>query len=200
LCDNEGMSARLLQERIATLAAPLVASWVALLALGGCATQHQTAQALTIAGAAAVIVGASMASDSDCQDPGEGAVEVYCGPRLSKAGRNVGKGVAVAGVGLAAAGYALQPKGPDRMRGPRSDPSGEPPSPYRLIRRDPPPEPVAPEAAASEAAAPEATPPEPNASEGPATCRPEGSAGRAGEPPCSPASAPETPVPAAPPP
>lgn len=142
---------------------------LAALLLGGCATQHQTAQALTIAGAAAVIVGASMAADSACYDPGEGAVDPYCSQRLSKGARNVGKGVAVAGVGLAAAGYALTPKGPDRTQRLRSDPPGAGQrSPYRLIRPEPPPE--------AAGAKPEPT----------AACRPEGSAAEEPSDPCPP--------------
>jgi hypothetical protein len=107
----------------------------------GCASQHQTAQALTVVGAAAVVVGASMASDEQCYEagPGEGGGNGYCSPGYGKATRNAGKGLAAAGVGLAAAGYAMTPKGPDRTQQISPAPV-DPASPYRLIRRDPPPE------------------------------------------------------------
>jgi len=80
----------------------------------GCATQSSAAQALAIVGTAAVIVGAAMADGSDCyQDPqGTSGPEVYCSPGLSKGARKAGTAIAAAGVGAAAAGYALQPKGP----------------------------------------------------------------------------------------
>jgi hypothetical protein len=190
MCDNQGMLARALGAGAAQVVSG--SSIATALLLGGCATQQQTAQALTIAGAAAVIVGASMAADSDCYNPGEGAVEPYCNPRLSKGARNVGKGVAVAGVGLAAAGYALTPRGPDRMRQARSDPPVASSSPYRLIRHEPPPEATAPNPAdpnpadpdPADAVPPDAVPPgaEPVVLEPPAACRPEGSAAPAGEP------------------
>lgn len=118
-------------------------AWASLIgvasALPGCATQHDTAQALTIAGAAAVIVGASMAADEQCYNagPGEGGIRAYCAPGLSKGARTAGKGLAVAGVGLAAAGYALKPKGPDRWQRSAPDPDSVPASPYRLVRPAP---------------------------------------------------------------
>jgi hypothetical protein len=99
----------------------------------GCATQQSTAQALTIAGAAAVLVGASLAADNNCAASMEGA---YCSPGLSKSTRRVGTGVALAGVGVAAAGYALQPKGPDRRTLAAPAPRA-PTDPYRLIRSTP---------------------------------------------------------------
>jgi hypothetical protein len=101
--------------------------------LTGCATQHQTAQALTIVGAAAVVVGASMAADQQCYAGGPEGAAGYCGPGWSKGARNAGTGVAVAGVGLAAAGYALMPKGPDVSLPPA--PVGPvSAAPYRLVR------------------------------------------------------------------
>jgi hypothetical protein len=110
--------------------------------VGGCATQQGTSQALTVVGAAAVVIGASMAADAQCYDgPAEGSALVYCAENTSKGVRNTGKAIAVAGVGLAAAGYALEPKGPDNQRRVRPDPDAAPASPYRLIRRDPPSEP-----------------------------------------------------------
>jgi hypothetical protein len=191
MCDNREMLARGL--RAGRRAGSVVAAGsvlVAALALGGCATQHQTAQALTIAGAAAVIVGASLAADSNCYDTGEGPVEAYCTGRASKSARNVGKGVAVAGVGLAAAGYALTPRGPDRMRRVRSDPPQAPSSPYRLIRRDDTPEePTAEESLDGVAPGPlqPALGPAPAAEPDPPTvCRPEGSSAE----PCPPEKAP----------
>lgn len=143
-------------------------TWALLLAVGsalpGCATQRDTAQALTIAGAAAVLVGASMAADEQCYSagPGESGVQPDCVPGLSKGARTAGKGLAVAGVGLAAAGYALKPKGPDRMQRPPADPDAVPSSPYRLIRRDPAPEPSAAAPAAATAAPDEAAPAPPS--------------------------------------
>ena len=132
-------------------------------ALTGCATQSQTAQALTIAGAAAVVVGASMASDQQCYAGGPEGAAGYCGPGLSKGARSAGTGVAVAGVGLAAAGYALMPKGPDVTL--RRAPVGPAPeAPYRLVRP--------PEAPSSESTLP-AMEPSPAVPPG---CRPEGSA------------------------
>lgn len=112
--------------------------------LAGCATQQATAQALTVAGAAALVLGASMAADEHCHlaGPGDGGVTGYCAAGLSQGARNVGKGLAVAGVGLAATGYALTPKGPDRSL-PAAAPRA-PAAPYRLIRHAPPPEPEAP--------------------------------------------------------
>jgi hypothetical protein len=136
----------------------------------GCASQQQTAQALTVVGAAAVVVGASMASDEECYGaPGEGGGNAYCSPGYGKATRNAGTGLAAAGVGLAAAGYAMTPKGPDRTQSLSRAPV-DPASPYRLIRRDPPPEEatVAP-AGSSEGLAPSAavpTAPEECAGEG----------------------------------
>jgi hypothetical protein len=111
-------------------------------ALPGCASQHDTAQALTIAGAAAVVLGASMAANEQCYDAaaGEGGLQAYCAPGLSKGARTAGKGLAAAGVGLAAAGYALTPKGPDQWQRPPADPDAIPLSPYRLVRREPAPE------------------------------------------------------------
>jgi len=116
-----------------------VAKWLLLSGLGagllgsGCATQESTAQALAIAGTAAVIVGASLAADGNCYDPAETAGTVYCSSGLSKGTRKAGTAVALAGVGVAAAGYALQPKGPDRLRRPAPAPRA-PTQPYRLVR------------------------------------------------------------------
>jgi hypothetical protein len=112
--------------------------------LGGCATQRATSQALTIVGAAAVVVGASMAADGQCYDSGAaGSPQVYCSSGLSKGARRAGTATAVVGAGLAAAGYALEPKGPDTLQSAPRSAATVPGSPYRLIR--PPPEP-APEA------------------------------------------------------
>jgi hypothetical protein len=151
------------------------------LLLSGCATQHGTAQALTIAGAAAVIVGASIASDSECYEDPEGGGG-YCSPSLSRGTRRAGTALAVAGAGAAAVGYALQPKGPDRLqRAPANLPA--PAAPYRLIR------PVSPE--------PE-VPPEPNAATPEAaSClpSPEGSTPDAPGGPCGPASEASVPEP-----
>lgn len=154
------------------------------MALSACATQQATSQAMTIAGAAAVVIGASMAADEQCYSagPGEGGLQGYCSPGLSKGERTAAKGLAAAGVGLAAAGYALKPKGPDRMQRAPADPDAAPASPYRLIRREPEPAPEPPatdEAAPSApAAAPELTPSGPPAPEN-GVCRPEGSVGPA---------------------
>jgi hypothetical protein len=126
MCDNRVMTVGWLTG---------MASGVGILLTLSCATQQQTAQALTIAGAAAVLVGASMAADEQCQaaSPGEAG---YCPPGFSEGTRNVGKGLAVAGVGAAAAGYALTPKGPDRRQG-VSAAAVAPGSPYRLVRAAP---------------------------------------------------------------
>ncbi len=72
----------------------------------GCATQQGTSQAMTIAGAAAVVVGASMAANNRCQDvtPEGGGPAAFCSSGLSRGARNAGTGVAVAGAALAAAG------------------------------------------------------------------------------------------------
>jgi hypothetical protein len=155
--------------------------------LSGCASQHQTAQALTIVGAAAVVVGASMASDEQCYEtgPGEGGGNGYCSAGYSKATRNTGKGLAAAGVGLAAAGYAMTPKGPDRTRAVSRAPV-DPVSPYRLIRRDPPPE--------QAAAAPEAAPAGAGASAEPVVCGAEGAAGGASCTAPAPVTAPSAPA------
>jgi hypothetical protein len=122
------------------------------LALGalGCATQQATSQAMTIAGAAAVVVGASIAADSRCHDvtPGGAGPAAFCSSGLSRGTRNVGTGVAVAGAALAAAGYALQPKGPDRLQG-GGNALPVPAGPYRLVR----PTPATPEAPAVPAVA-----------------------------------------------
>jgi len=103
----------------------------------GCATQASTAQALAIAGTAAVIIGASLAADGDCSETMEAGGFGYCSPGLNSASRHAGSAVAFAGLGVAAAGYALQPNGPDRSR--RPAPAALAPTPsYRLIRTSPP--------------------------------------------------------------
>lgn len=104
----------------------------------GCATQQATSQAMTIAGAAAVVVGASMAANNRCHDvtPEGGGPGAFCSSGLSRGARNVGTGVAVAGAALAAAGYALQPKGPDRLQG-GANALPAPAWPYRLARPAP---------------------------------------------------------------
>lgn len=103
--------------------------------LGGCATRQGTAQAMTVAGAAAVIVGASLAADNACAGAtDDGGAFVHCSSRVSPGVRRAGTAMAIAGAGVAAAGYALQPKGPDRLVPAR--PSALPPpalSP-RLVR------------------------------------------------------------------
>jgi hypothetical protein len=111
---------------------------VGALLTAGCATQQQTAQALTVGGAAAVLVGASMAADEQCYaaGSGEGGLAGDCVSGFSKGTRTAGKGLALAGVGVAAAGYALTPKGPDRRQPTASQ--TVPNSPYRLIRSAPP--------------------------------------------------------------
>jgi hypothetical protein len=119
---------------------------------------------LTTAGAAAVIVGASLAADNQCYPSAQGAGPAYCSPGLSKSGRKAATGLAIAGVGAAAAGYALQPKGPDQLA-PAPAPRA-PTSPYRLIRKAPPAVTAEAEAGASEVTAP-----------APATLDPEISAG-----------------------
>jgi hypothetical protein len=117
----------------------------------GCATQQASAQALTIAGAAAVMVGASMASDTQCASAGDvGGPSVYCAPSSSREVRHAGTALAVAGVGAAAAGYALMPRGPDRVQVAPAVAAG---SSYRLIRATPAPGPSS--AEGSEAASPE---------------------------------------------
>jgi hypothetical protein len=149
----------------------------------GCATQSSTAQALAIVGTAAVIVGAAMADGSDCyQDPqGASGPEVYCSPGLSKGARKAGTAIAAAGVGAAAAGYALQPRGPDR-RNPAATAPRAPTQPYRLIRQTPPeqfaaPAPAAPAnsaaASGSEPSGPAAPSPSPNAPVTPESPAPE---------------------------
>jgi hypothetical protein len=159
-------------------------------ALSACATQQATSQAMTIAGAAAVVIGASMAADEQCYaaGPGEGGLQGYCSPGLSKGERTAAKGLAAAGVGLAAAGYALKPKGPDRMQRAPADPDAAPSSPYRLIRREPEPaaQPPAPDEGvpSQPAPTPELTSSGPPASED-AVCRPEGSVGPASPDPAS---------------
>ena len=143
------------RDRLCSRAAPsaspsAAAAWRSLLALGvathlgcvlGCATQQATSQAMTIGGAAAVIIGASMAADRKCVDdtPEGGGVGGFCSSGLSSGGRKAGTAIAIAGAGLAAAGYALEPKGPDRIAGANSLPP--PAGPYRLIRPPAPPEP-----------------------------------------------------------
>ncbi len=166
ICDNACMMGSWLGGRIVAFGAAV--------ALTGCATQQATSQALTIAGAAAVVIGASMAADEQCYaaGPGEGGVQSYCSPGLSKGGRNVSKGLAVAGVGLAAAGYALEPKGPDRLKRAPANPDAAPASPYRLIRREPVSEP---EPTSETPGAPEARP-SPASAE---ACRADGSVGSA---------------------
>jgi len=158
MCDNRAMT-------------PGVKGLVALgvgAALTGCATQYQTAQALTIAGAAAVVIGASVAADEQCYAVGPEGAAGYCGSGWSKGARNAGTGVAIAGVGLAAAGYALMPKGPDvtlQLAPVRPMmPSGW----YRSMRQRPRPEVAPPEAV-----------PEPSPEAEP-ECRPAGSAAREG--------------------
>jgi hypothetical protein len=202
VCDNQSMMAGLLRGAGVILA---------VVGVGGCATQHGTSQALTVAGAAAVVVGASMAADEQCYgSPSGGAALVDCAANTSTGVRNTGKAIAVAGVGLAAAGYALKPKGPDNLQRVRSDPDAAPASPYRLIRRDPQPEslpeptPEPPSEAApggAEGAAegdvaapgPESAPPAANPGdpvEPRRPCPPGGSAGPAAAGACSPERAP----------
>jgi hypothetical protein len=112
--------------------------WAALLLAAGawsCATQQGTAQALTVGGAAAVMVGASLASSSQCASTASvGGPAVYCPPRSSSGARSAGTALAAAGVGLAAAGYALRPKGPDRVR---AAVAAAPGSSWRLVRATP---------------------------------------------------------------
>lgn len=191
MCDNSRMFAS--WQRVVGVA-------LGVAGVGGCATQQGTSQALTVVGAAAVVVGASMAADTQCYGAAsEGPASVDCARNTSKGVRNAGKGLAVAGVGLAAAGYALKPKGPDNMQRARPDPDAAPASPYRLIRREPLPEPepelpaeVSPVSAAgtpegaataseSEATPPAAEPVEPPSVpvEPPAACRNEGATGSA---------------------
>ena len=120
----------------------------------GCASQQSTAQALAIAGTAAVIVGASLALDGSCETPEAGGFG-YCSPGLSKGARQAGAAVAFAGLGAAAVGYALQPKGPDLTRRPAPAPLA-PNQRYRLIRTTPPePDPSETEAAPEAETAPE---------------------------------------------
>jgi hypothetical protein len=139
----------------------------------GCANRSASATALTAVGAAAVIVGASLAADNDCNHSPNAAGPPHCSPGLSKSTRNAGTALAVAGVGAAAAGYALQPKGPDQL-GAAPAPRA-PTQPYRLIRRAPP-------APAAEPAVPEVASPAP---------APEASTGATTEP--APTSAPAAP-------
>jgi hypothetical protein len=120
----------------------------------GCASQQSTAQALAIAGTAAVIVGASLALDDDCETIEAGGFG-YCSSGLSQGARQAGAAVAFAGLGAAAVGYALQPKGPDLTRRPAPAPLA-PNQRYRLIRTTPPePDPADAEVAAETKAAPE---------------------------------------------
>jgi hypothetical protein len=121
----------------------------------GCASQQSTAQALAIAGTAAVIIGASLAADGDCTEALEVGGVGYCSSGLSRGTRQAGTAVALAGLGAAAAGYALQPRGPDRTR-PALAPLA-PTQPYRLIRTTPPElDPIEPELTPATRAAPEA--------------------------------------------
>ncbi len=166
-------------------------------ALSGCATQKDTSKALSVAGAAAVIVGATMASSTQCYDalPATGGGNANCAPSLSRGARQAGTALAAAGAGVAAAGYALEPKGPDVKKRPAKsspEPAFERP---RLPRREPDP-PSVPETAttpgvtlAGEATGADASGP----------CRPSGSASDpaapGGEGPAcpSPSSGPEAP-------
>jgi hypothetical protein len=106
--------------------------------LGGCATQSATSQALTVGGAAAVVVGASLASDAQCFDlgPGQGG-SGYCAPGPSRGGRQAGTALAVAGAGVAAAGYALAPKGLDIKLPARTKQAPSTPTTFHLVRREP---------------------------------------------------------------
>ncbi|MEO8178009.1 MAG: hypothetical protein ABI895_04160 [Deltaproteobacteria bacterium] len=117
---------------------------------------------MTIAGTAAVIIGASLAADGDCAEALEIGGPGYCSSGLSRGTRQAGTAVALAGLGAAAAGYALQPRGPDRTR-PALAPLA-PSQPYRLIRTTPSePDPSEPELTLETRAAPEAeAAPEPN--------------------------------------
>ncbi len=149
--------------------------------LSGCATQRATSQALTVGGAAAVAVGASLASSTQCYDAalGQGGGAFTCASGGGRGARQAGTALALAGVGAAAAGYALEPKGPDVARRPgraapaaftlsrlpRRDPDPAAFEPYRLPRRDPEPPPAEAEGAPAGEAAP-APAPEP--------CRPLG--------------------------
>jgi hypothetical protein len=134
MCDNPQMWT--LGNTRSLLAGPIIVGFGTASMLS-CATQQDTAQALAIAGTAAVIIGASMAADNgECYaEAGGGAA--YCSPGLSKTARRAGTATAVAGAGVAAAGYALQAKGPDVNRHAHTAPTG-PTSPYRLIRKAPP--------------------------------------------------------------
>ena len=119
----------------------LGAAWL----LAGCATQKDTSRTLSIAGTAAVVAGATMASDTRCYDGGfavGGGGNLNCAPSLGRGARQAGTAIAVAGAGLAAAGYALEPKGPDaRKRSARSTPAPAYVRP-RLVRREPDPTPA----------------------------------------------------------
>jgi hypothetical protein len=136
----------------------LLLSGVGLGFLGwGCASQQSTAQALAIAGTAAVIVGVSLAADGSCETIEAGAFG-YCSSGPSKSTRQAGTALGFAGLGAAAVGYALQPKGPDLTR--RPAPAPLPPNQrYRLIRTAPSePDPPETEGAAEAAPEPEVAP------------------------------------------
>jgi hypothetical protein len=135
LCDTRAMRSRVCRVVNWLLMSGLVMSGAGALT-SGCATQQSTAQALTVAGAAAVLVGASLAADNNCSASAEGATGSYCSSGLSKGTRQAGTAVALAGVGVAAAGYALQSKGPDQRSLPAPAPRA-PTAPYRLIRTTP---------------------------------------------------------------
>jgi hypothetical protein len=66
------------------------------LAGSGCASPAATSRLLTTAGAAAVVVGASLAADSQCYPSPQGAAgPAYCSPGLSKSGRKAATGLAL---------------------------------------------------------------------------------------------------------
>ena len=125
------------------------------LVASGCASQRDTGAALVTAGALAAGIGASAASNSRCSSFG-------CYPQQ---GSKTGAKIALAGLAVAAAGYAIaeaarrQDRSGSRPSDPPSDPNG-----WRLVRRDPDPAPVdpaAPGAPPTDPAQPEAAPADP---------------------------------------
>jgi len=95
-----------------------------------CAARRDTGAALVTAGALAAGIGASAASNSRCTSFG-------CYPQSPSA---TGAKIAVAGLAVAAAGYAVMANAPqDRPRPPSFATTSDPNAAWRLVRREPPP-------------------------------------------------------------
>ena len=79
----------------------------------GCASQQQTGRALGVAGTAAVFTGAVVASNAGCRRwvPDEHYARVYVGEggcHARQSGKSLGAAIAVAGLGAAALGKAIE--------------------------------------------------------------------------------------------